>query len=257
MGTTRAFHGRHVTFYGENGTGAGQARFEVEGADPAASVLIGHGVPAADVDRVWEAIALRSLSATRRCSLRAGRDRRARCPFGGGGAPLDRPPNLLDEVPLGLLGRGESRPVPDEGRVQVELTTIGEDQRAQRNHRLGGGPDVGSCRVPGSPRSDRRRRTRATDRLRARRAGTRHSTLRHRPWLVTPQTHLGPDPTAHIESEIPNPNAIHTAHRQAATHRKPATRKCVAKQKTNKPPCLPVGHFPVSRLSDQEKTILG
>ncbi|MEV6825299.1 HD domain-containing protein [Amycolatopsis sp. NPDC051102] len=39
---------------------AGEARFEVEGADLAASVLTEHGVPAADVDRVWEAIALHS-----------------------------------------------------------------------------------------------------------------------------------------------------------------------------------------------------
>jgi HD domain len=36
----------------------GQARFEVEGADLAAAVLREHGVPEADVDRVWEAIAL-------------------------------------------------------------------------------------------------------------------------------------------------------------------------------------------------------
>jgi hypothetical protein len=40
--------------------GAGKARFEVEGADLAASVLTEHGFPAADVDRVWEAIALHS-----------------------------------------------------------------------------------------------------------------------------------------------------------------------------------------------------
>jgi len=39
---------------------AGRARFEVEGADLAASLLTGHGVAAADVDRVWEAIALHS-----------------------------------------------------------------------------------------------------------------------------------------------------------------------------------------------------
>ena len=39
---------------------AGKARFEVEGADLAASVLAEHDVPAADVDRVWEAIALHS-----------------------------------------------------------------------------------------------------------------------------------------------------------------------------------------------------
>ena len=38
----------------------GRARFEVEGADLAASVLQAHGVPQADVDRVWEAIALHS-----------------------------------------------------------------------------------------------------------------------------------------------------------------------------------------------------
>jgi HD superfamily phosphodiesterase len=34
----------------------GQTRFEVEGADLAAEVLRAHGVPEADVDRVWEAI---------------------------------------------------------------------------------------------------------------------------------------------------------------------------------------------------------
>lgn len=39
---------------------AGRARFEVEGADLAASVLTRHGISAADVDRVWEAIALHS-----------------------------------------------------------------------------------------------------------------------------------------------------------------------------------------------------
>jgi hypothetical protein len=43
------------------GTGArGKERFEVEGADLAAEVLRQHGVAAADVDRVWEAIALHS-----------------------------------------------------------------------------------------------------------------------------------------------------------------------------------------------------
>jgi len=41
--------------------GVGKARFEVEGADLAVPVLIEHGVSAADVDRVWEAIALHSL----------------------------------------------------------------------------------------------------------------------------------------------------------------------------------------------------
>ena len=38
----------------------GHARFEVEGADLAAGVLREHGVGEADVDRVWEAIALHS-----------------------------------------------------------------------------------------------------------------------------------------------------------------------------------------------------
>jgi hypothetical protein len=38
----------------------GQARFEVEGADLAAAVLREHGVAEADVERVWEAIALHS-----------------------------------------------------------------------------------------------------------------------------------------------------------------------------------------------------
>ncbi|MGW7545032.1 HD domain-containing protein [Streptomyces sp. NPDC054770] len=36
----------------------GEARFEVEGADLAAALLQAHGIPAADIDRVWEAIAL-------------------------------------------------------------------------------------------------------------------------------------------------------------------------------------------------------
>ncbi|MER7752301.1 HD domain-containing protein [Kitasatospora sp. NPDC097643] len=36
----------------------GRARFEVEGADLAAALLTEHDVEAADVDRVWEAIAL-------------------------------------------------------------------------------------------------------------------------------------------------------------------------------------------------------
>ena len=38
----------------------GQARFEVEGADLAAELLREHGVSDADIDRVWEAIALHS-----------------------------------------------------------------------------------------------------------------------------------------------------------------------------------------------------
>jgi len=38
----------------------GRARFEVEGADLAAAVLREHAVPEADIDRVWEAIALHS-----------------------------------------------------------------------------------------------------------------------------------------------------------------------------------------------------
>src|SRR6476620_9303712 len=38
----------------------GHARFEVEGADLAAGVLREHGVADADVERVWEAIALHS-----------------------------------------------------------------------------------------------------------------------------------------------------------------------------------------------------
>ena len=38
----------------------GHARFEVEGADLAAGMLRKHGVGEADVDRVWEAIALHS-----------------------------------------------------------------------------------------------------------------------------------------------------------------------------------------------------
>jgi hypothetical protein len=37
---------------------AGEARFEVEGADLAAAVLRRHGVAERDIDRVWEAIAL-------------------------------------------------------------------------------------------------------------------------------------------------------------------------------------------------------
>ncbi|KJY42715.1 hypothetical protein VR41_06540 [Streptomyces sp. NRRL B-1568] len=36
----------------------GEARFEVEGADLAANLLRQHKVPEADIDRVWEAIAL-------------------------------------------------------------------------------------------------------------------------------------------------------------------------------------------------------
>lgn len=40
--------------------GEGKARFEVEGADLAAALLTEHGVPADDVGKVWEAIALHS-----------------------------------------------------------------------------------------------------------------------------------------------------------------------------------------------------
>lgn len=40
----------------------GRARFEVEGADLAAMLLREHGVDEADVDRVWEAIALHAAA---------------------------------------------------------------------------------------------------------------------------------------------------------------------------------------------------
>ncbi|GAA1942927.1 HD domain-containing protein [Kitasatospora viridis] len=43
---------------GTGGLAEGAARFEVEGADLAAELLRRHRVPEADVDRVWEAIAL-------------------------------------------------------------------------------------------------------------------------------------------------------------------------------------------------------
>src|SRR3989441_5556710 len=48
----------HDLGLGEHATG--EARFEVEGADLAAAVLRKYGVNEADVDRVWEAIALHS-----------------------------------------------------------------------------------------------------------------------------------------------------------------------------------------------------
>ena len=53
------------------GTSApGKERFEVEGADLAAELLGQHGVAAADVDRVWEAIALHSsIGIAGRCGL--------------------------------------------------------------------------------------------------------------------------------------------------------------------------------------------
>jgi HD domain len=48
----------------------GQGRFEVEGADLAAGVLREHGIAEADVDRVWEAIALHSsIGIADRCGL--------------------------------------------------------------------------------------------------------------------------------------------------------------------------------------------
>jgi hypothetical protein len=45
---------------GLGASAAGKERFEVEGADLAAGLLRQHGVAAADIDRVWEAIALHS-----------------------------------------------------------------------------------------------------------------------------------------------------------------------------------------------------
>jgi hypothetical protein len=48
----------HDLGLGEHATG--EARFEVEGADLAAAVLRKHSVAEADIDRVWEAIALHS-----------------------------------------------------------------------------------------------------------------------------------------------------------------------------------------------------
>ncbi|WP_069166449.1 HD domain-containing protein [Nocardia altamirensis] len=48
----------------------GKARFEVEGADMAAALLTTHGLPAVDVDRVWEAIAFHtSEGIAERCGL--------------------------------------------------------------------------------------------------------------------------------------------------------------------------------------------
>ena len=43
---------------GLSASGDGAQRFEVDGADLAARLLTDHGLPAADVDAVWEAIAL-------------------------------------------------------------------------------------------------------------------------------------------------------------------------------------------------------
>lgn len=43
---------------GLSNEGDGDQRFEVDGADVAASFLTAHGLPAAQVDQVWEAIAL-------------------------------------------------------------------------------------------------------------------------------------------------------------------------------------------------------
>jgi len=45
----------------------------------------------------------------------------------------------LDPV---LAGLGELRPVAGDRRVEVKLAAIGQDQRAQRGHRLGRGEDV-------------------------------------------------------------------------------------------------------------------
>jgi len=47
-----------AVFLGLGTLAAGRARFEVEGADLAAGLLTEHGVPAGDIGRVWEAIAL-------------------------------------------------------------------------------------------------------------------------------------------------------------------------------------------------------
>ncbi|WP_030271986.1 HD domain-containing protein [Streptomyces sp. NRRL B-24484] len=54
------FHACALHDLGTSAEAEGVQRFEVEGADMAAALLTGHGVDAAGVDLVWEAIALHS-----------------------------------------------------------------------------------------------------------------------------------------------------------------------------------------------------
>ncbi len=59
--------------------------------------------------------------------------------------PVGQPGGVREQVPyqhLLLARRAELRPVPEDRRVRVEFASVGEDQGAQRRHRLGHRPDV-------------------------------------------------------------------------------------------------------------------
>ena len=76
---------------------SGKARFEVEGADLAASLLQEHGVSSADVDRVWEAIAMHSsLGLAHRMGLLTYLTHQG--VFTDGGRFADLPPDVVEPI---------------------------------------------------------------------------------------------------------------------------------------------------------------
>ena len=76
---------------------SGKARFEVEGADLAASLLQEHGVSSADVDRVWEAIAMHSsLGLAHRMGLLTYLTHQG--VFTDGGRFADLPPEVVEPI---------------------------------------------------------------------------------------------------------------------------------------------------------------
>jgi hypothetical protein len=76
---------------------AGEARFEVEGADLAAALLAEQGLPTADIERVWEAIALHaSIGLADRMGLLTYLTHRG--VFIDGGRDTDIPPKRLQII---------------------------------------------------------------------------------------------------------------------------------------------------------------
>ncbi|HEY6491729.1 MAG TPA: HD domain-containing protein [Trebonia sp.] len=90
----------------------GKARFEVEGADLAASLLAEHGVAAPGVDRVWEAIALHASPgiANRRGVLAYLTHRGA---FTDAGRLNDIPGPGLEQVRAAYPGPADDRSIRD------------------------------------------------------------------------------------------------------------------------------------------------
>jgi hypothetical protein len=90
----------------------GAARFEVEGADLAAALLAEQGVPSADIERVWEAIALHaSIGLADRMGLLTYLTHRG--VFIDGGRDTDIRPELLQIVRAAYPGPANDTSIMD------------------------------------------------------------------------------------------------------------------------------------------------